>query len=781
MNRQARQVQFGIAAVALALFAGCSVDEPLPSATPTPPPPGVRVTRLATIPDVHVPGSLDLVAGTGTRFLVAPESGSDGPGRYTPDNGRTWLDAPAELGLEGVGMQDGSYGSFLGYDGSFVGVRQEPEPDYSYTGFQRWDPDTDEVTTFDYDLDPELPEVDGDWDISVDPIDYIGRLVLLNDSRIFDISGQQAVPVEPRLPAATDPGEVDWSGLTRNGEYVVGAAAGAGGRRLVIGAIGAQVTPATHPVPGLLAVDVSADRIHYLVGTASRLQVCRADVATPDAAGCLTLATGDYRPSRYTGRLTTSDGADQVRVQRHGGELTRDWFVRGDRAKVVWTWPQDEPTFWEWLPFRDSAAPMALVRSNAGLPDQALVLADDGSATPLFAAPAVPAAPYWPRPAADRVVYQQLRVSANGATRWQVWFRPVQGRELGQESWFTDRRVGAVLVSGDRTALQWDRHEENGDNGIAFYDRLAETGTVSPGSTTTGLRSLSGPYAQLADEFKKLDQQVVRVDGHGYDTGQVTAIFGCLVIEASQRKEAPGRTFALRDLARPDAEPIPIELPDVATRTYRDTGWWMWGEWVSASYEAFSGYPTVLFNYRTGESTELPEGSMMLGLGDGWVLLGEVSSTRVRLRVLATGEEIMVTEDGGEVSSDGLRTLAWSGLEGAAIATIEGLPAPVPRLLGALGAATFQADGEHTWTPRFDLTAPAGAGILQVADAAGAIVASLPVAATTSGSIREVDWDGRDAAGELVAAGDYTWTLEVDGATSADGLRPASGSLTVTR
>lgn len=779
MNRQSRQAQLGVAVVALALFAGCSVNEPLPSATPTASPPGVRVTRLAAIPDVHVAGSLELVAGTGTRFLVAPDAGSDGPGRYTPDNGRTWQDAPAELGLYGAGTRNEDYGSFLGYDGTFFGVRQEPEPDYSYSGFQRWDPQTGVVTTFDYDLDPERPD-DGDWDIAVTPVDYIGRLVLLNDSRIFDVSGEQAVPVEPRLPAEVEPGRVGWSGLTRNGEHAVGLTSDDAVRQLVIGALGENGIPSARRIPGLLAVDVSADRIHYLVGTAVRLQVCRAEVATPDAAACVTLAAGDYRPSRHTGRLTTSDGADQVTVFRDDGELVRSWFVRGGRVTPVSTWPQDQPTVWEWLPFRDSAMPMALVKSNAGLPDQAMALADDGRASPLFAAPAVPATAYWLRPSADRVIYQQLRGTAEGATRWRVWLRSLRGGVLGEEFLFTDRRPSAVLVSGDRTALQWDRYEEDGDHGIAFYDGLDETGTVSPASTTAGVRALSGPYARLSDEFRKLDQQVVRVDGHGYDTGLVTAIFGSLVIEASQREPAPGRGFVLRDLARPDAEPIPLELPGIGERTYRDTDWWMWGEWVVASYEAFSGYPSVLFNYRTGESVELPEDSLILGLGDGWVLLGDAASTRIRLRILATGEEVPVTEDGGEVSSDGVRTLAWSGLHSAEVATIEGLPAPVPRLLGALGASTLQADGDHGWTPRFDLTAPTGAGTLTIADAEGASVASLPIAAAPGGSIRDVGWDGRDAAGDLVAPGEYTWTLEVDGATSVDGLRPASGVLKVT-
>ena len=115
------------------------------------------------------------------------------------------------------------------------------------------------------------------------------------------------------------------------------------------------------------------------------------------------------------------------------------------------------------------------------------------------------------------------------------------------------------------------------------------------------------------------------------------------------------------------------------------------------------------------------------------------------------------------------------------IAAIEGLPASVPRLLGALGADVFQADGEGRWQPQFDLTTPVGAGVLTLADSAGEAVATVPLPAGPSGSIRGVSWDGRGTDGELVSAGDYSWTLDVDGAVSVDGLGPASGRLTVTR
>lgn len=780
MNRLARRLRAAAALAALVLLTSCSADAPGPSATPTPGQPTgpVRVARLAAIPDVHVPGSLELVAGTGTRFLVAAEPDADGlPGRYTPDNGRTWLDAPAELGLYGAGTRNEVYGSFVGYDGSFIGVRQAPEPDYSYTGFQRWDPDTGQVTSFDYDLDQE-PPADGDFDVALTPIDYIGTLVLLNDSRIFDLSGSQAVPLQPRLPEVSGLGPVTWSGLTRGGQYAVGSADGADGRYLVVGALGAQGRPAAVKLPGLMAVDVSAERIHYLVATARELRVCRAETTAPESGTCVTLATGDFRSPVNIGELTTSDGADQVTLYRDDSNLTRRWFVRGSRATLVWS-SKSQPITWQWLPFRDTTDPMALVRADPGMVAQAVVLADDGSAMPLFAAPAVPSQALEPAVTADRVVYRQQHVTDTGTTASHIWVRPLTGSGLGEETLLTDHDISQYFVSGDRTAVQWDRPEPDSPNDIVFYDQLTETGRIDPGSTTSGIRALSGPYARLAG--KRAARQVVGVDGRGYDTGLVPAIFGSLVVEASTAKTEPGRTFAVRDLARPEAAPIPIELPDTAGRAYRDTDWRMWGDWVSATYEAFEGYPTVLFNYRTGQTAEFPREVQVLALGDGFALLADYAAGQVRLRLLATGEEIVVTDEDAVVTTDGVRTLAWSGTDGAQLARIEGLPAPVPRLLGALGASDFQADGQHSWTPQFDLTTPTGEGSLRLANSGGTVLAELPVAAAPGGSIRGISWDGRDDHGSLLPAGSYTWTLAVDGATSVDGQRPASGTLTVTR
>ncbi|MDQ7993683.1 MAG: FlgD immunoglobulin-like domain containing protein, partial [Propionicimonas sp.] len=557
----------------------------------------------------------------------------------------------------------------------------------------------------------------------------------------------------------------------RNGQYAVGSAAAAGGSYLVIGPVGPTGTAAAVEVPGLVAVDVSADRIHYLAGTADRLRLCRAEVSAPEAAQCTTIATGEDRDRAFGATLTTSDGADQVSFASEDGEVRRRWFVRGGRVSQVST----GVTGWEWLPYRDTEAPMAVLHPDGGEPAYAAIVTDAGAAEPLFVAPAVPSAPGAMALAADRVAYIQQRPGSSGATQRRTGVRSLSGNELGTEVVLADRDVGELRVSGDRTALQ---SAEEGELQLVFYDQLAETARVEP-DRRTWLRVLSGPYALLTERVDQTHQQVLRADGHAYDVGQVMALFGSLVVEASAPAEAAGRTFALRDLERPGDDPVPVELPDTAGRVYRNTDWTMWGEWLHVPYLAGNSYASMLFNYRTGEAIELGQPARVL-LGDGWALLVEPEGP-ARLRVLATGEEFQLDLDERyDVATDGARTVAWSGLDGAWVGRIEGLPAPVPRLLGTIGASALTADGAHTWAPQFDLTAPTAAGTLQVADAAGTVVARLPVAAATAGSIRGLSWDGRDASGELVAAGDYTWTLAVDAATSVGGLQPASGILTVT-
>jgi flagellar hook assembly protein FlgD len=102
-----------------------------------------------------------------------------------------------------------------------------------------------------------------------------------------------------------------------------------------------------------------------------------------------------------------------------------------------------------------------------------------------------------------------------------------------------------------------------------------------------------------------------------------------------------------------------------------------------------------------------------------------------------------------------------------------------------MAASTFR--NGSSWKPQFDLTKAVQAGSLEIRNDAGTLVRSIPTKASPTGSIRDVAWDGRDAAGSLVTPGTYTWNLAVSatdtsgGAVSIDGQHSPTGQVQVHR
>ncbi|MGW8993280.1 FG-GAP-like repeat-containing protein [Streptomyces zhihengii] len=98
------------------------------------------------------------------------------------------------------------------------------------------------------------------------------------------------------------------------------------------------------------------------------------------------------------------------------------------------------------------------------------------------------------------------------------------------------------------------------------------------------------------------------------------------------------------------------------------------------------------------------------------------------------------------------------------------IDADVPATAGVRNAA---------WTPRWWLTKPAASWTLELRHkATGAVVRSL-----TGGEARGIvrpSWDGRDAAGRLVANGGYTWTLTAKPADGQGADLVLTGGVTVT-
>lgn len=735
---------------------------------------GLSLGPVVSIPATNVPREPDVIAGTGTRFIISLDAGGD---LYTPDNGTTWQQVPPAFAVaDDSGVEDYT----AGYGGTFVGMRVVDQA-AQLLRLQKWSPDTGAVTTFAYDLlSPFDSESDG-----LHVSDYVGSTVVLNDGRVFDISGDQLVRLQPAYAATPKLYQGQYA-LSNDGATVVRAGFvdsmkyGYLNVAPTHGGAGAVLVR----VDGLLNMDVSGTNVHYLVGTKKSLRLCKAAVAMPTKSSCTTVVRGDYRYSKLANvQLGTSAGADQIYVSFPGTKGERRWIVQGGKkAKVTL----------RWLGFRDTTKPMAIAYSKAAKLNMAATVSGSGKATPLFATPPQPAAPSSVAMTTGRVAYLQDHYKTSTGTRTDVWVRALNGSVLGAETRLTTRNVYPVVASAARTAVQVQYTSPTKKYQVVFYDGAGSSGShVS--RTRNPLAALSGPYARLRTS-------VVRVDGKEVAGSLVAGAFGSLVIEASSTKRVVGRTFRIRDLERPGAAPVNVALPKLGERIYRtptsseDSNWLFAGDWIVASYIEGNIYGQVAFNYRTQQAVDLTAQGWVYELGDGWVVLSNSGAKTATVHVLATGQTLVLPTGAqlGNVEGDGIRTVGWEVIDEDfnvtfKIAELQGLVAVAPRLLGTLAPTTFKAKAGKRWSPKFDLTKAIAAGTLEIRDASGTLVRSLATRATSTGSVRGVSWNGRNAEGKLVRAGKYTWTLAVaaaDGsgaALSVDGLRSASGTLKVTR
>lgn len=726
------------------------------------------VGPVATLPPGSVPTDpLQVIAGTGTRFLVPPSDNAN-PGLYTPDDGHTWQPVPAGFGYQRDGEATELADETFGYGGTFLGMTQGSGKDLQR--LQRWNPDTGTVTTFQPDLvDPFDDESEG-----LVVVDYVGSTTVLSDGRVFRLDGEQAVELHPVFAAGAPRSRR--AALTRDGAFVVKAGSGL----LAVAPTDGGPGAVTRKIPGLLSMDVSGMNIHYLTGTATRLKECRATATAPAKASCVTVAKGDYRRSRLVEHeLGTSAGAAQVTVQTDRN--SRRWIVQGGRVSRV-------ASSLTWLPFRDTTKPVALAFAKGDALKAAVTVSAAGKATRLFVGPQESAPPSSLTLAGGRVVYNQRHYAVSTGVTWQTFSRSFDGTALGGPTRLTTREIYGTAASAGRTAVQWDRAANGNHHTVVFYDGTTRTGSYAA-PARSWLNMAGGPYALVRTT-------VVRVDGHVVSTGPVMALFGSLVVEASSAGQVAGRTFQVRDLARPGEPPVPVALPQPDGRVYAAIGhytqnpWRLWGEWLTVGYQDAGGsYGQLAFNYRTSRVVDLTGAGTVFGLGDDYVLLGNSDAGTAQVRVLGSARSTSLPVGAGfyEVTTDGVGTFGWSGPAGQQLTTVRGLAASPPRLLGTLAPSTFAAKGSRHWKPALDLTKAVAAGSLELRDRAGTLVRTLPTKATTTGSVRGVSWDGRDASGARVAAGTYAWTLVAQAAdgsglvTSVDGLRAATGTVRVTR
>jgi hypothetical protein len=493
-------------------------------------------------------------------------------------------------------------------------------------------------------------------------------------------------------------------------------------------------------VPRSSAHAVGATSLVTLVADATGLSVCRQPLAG-GAQSCQVVATGDHR--RASTRLSQAgdvslvkDGATALMLE--GGTLTPIDLPDGTAS-----WRTDAPG--------DPTRPLIRTVDAAGEPHH-LRVAADGSTSEWLQLSRVPVAPY------SLALSPTTLLGHDGLAPDRTWLRDVTDGGLGARSGVS----GAVPIdaSGSRWLMltgRTFRTYDQGGRGAAVPTALA--------------RELSGPYLMGV-------KKVGTVTGTVLDATRPKAIFGSLVVEDVSTSHATGYTLRVRDLAGSYSSPRFL----LTDKTDLYTWVMIWGDWVGTS--VFSDAPdhdidTILYNYRTGRRITHP--GVLWRLGDGIALIQTPSDDfGYPLAAWDFGADVEYPLGNGGFGAcdlDGNR-IAFTTSTHLVLRTVDGVATSAPRMLGVV--ATGRATRTSPWKAALDLTKPVAAGTLEIRTKAGTLVRTLVTAASATGSLRGIAWDGRDDAGAEVAKGTYRWTLVVSGADGSGVARDVTGTAAAT-
>ena len=375
-----------------------------------------------------------------------------------------------------------------------------------------------------------------------------------------------------------------------------------------------------------------------------------------------------------------------------------------------------------------------------------------------------------------------------------AWTRSV-GSSIGSESTIGTGVSGASSVA---SAARWVIPTGGSSNlGADCYDNGTKV------RSDTGHRyeeyfplQLSGPNLLLryllpnADQSQSVVENVT--DGSRVSVTDPVGIFGSLVLMAA---DDSGR-YEVKDVSGASAT-ISGQLNDPGNDWNNAAG--IWGDWVGfTTYETTGtdddSAAAVVHNFRTGAEKSL-SGYTLNALGDGFAVVtmqsdpytSSVWNFATGATTTLAGSPVLAVGDGIDVAAiDGDR-VAYSDVSAGKlhVQTFDGLARSAPRSLGVVAAGSFTPSAGQTWNVDIDLTKPVNAGQLQLMSASGSVVRSIPVAASATGSLRGITWDGKDDAGNPAPSGVYTFKLtsqasDGSGAVVAvDGTDRALGSVTV--
>ncbi len=510
-------------------------------------------------------------------------------------------------------------------------------------------------------------------------------------------------------------------------------------------------------VPGLSAVGVRGEQVVYSTATPATnfnpgqaLCFVAADSwQAPDCVFTAVAGLGDQRLSLH--ELTVGDDWVQWTVTAADG--AQHYVVDGTDAPGTLT-AVDMSGDTSLATVGDPDRPVARVPDAD--PGYIGSVATDGSISRRFDFPQAPVAEEALELTPDRVVGLDSRPASDSGT-FQAWQRAVSDDGLDAEEQPLPRALD-LGTSGARTLL---------DDGTTLRlfdrDRAVRTLPLSKYGSLPGL--ISGPYFPA---YSLSYVQALDVTGKVRKSATIRGLFGSLVLV---RTSAPLGRYDVVDVAGGGSWRVNVPL------TYRRQGFdlaGLWGDWAFGYTFTPSLVPyTLAFNYRTGE--HYSRYGLPVAYGDGFVAVKYADTNAdgddvIGLEVWnpATGQaETVPDTDWDQVATDGTARLAYSTATELVLRDLTVVPVGRARLLGALAPSSLNLiTHDRSWSLELDTTKPLQAGTLTITDADGAVVRTFPTDASVDGSLRGLEWDGRDENGDDVPLGTYTWKLV---AAAADG------------
>lgn len=510
---------------------------------------------------------------------------------------------------------------------------------------------------------------------------------------------------------------------------------------------------------------IAGERLLYYTTSGTGASLCSRPLASPATESCAHALSGDQTDawlSLYNfGATTLVDGVDGA-----GNWVTFRWsdaivtpIVAPPGLSIQPFARNDSRTYGDtaYVILRDALEDPTVRKVNV-----------DGSLAAGFTTPLTPAIPGL-AVAPDRVVGTDERTGGMGTG----WTRSVSGGGFGAESLFP-QRASSVAVSAGRTAAA-------GVDGWTVFDRgMSKTATI-PG--VRQLDSLSGPYLTYAsqDATGQTVHPIVDVTGKAITSSpQRGALFGTRYVTATFDADPAGRAHVtITDITGKS----PAVTRDLPPGSARYEAWLaVWNDAIAFTGCDTNGCGVDVYHLGTGALIRSVPGGLV-DLGDGYVIVRTWPT--VTLIDLASGSATPL-DHADNVASDGVGHVAYATETDLVWRDFSSLSTSAPRVLGILAPATFDATSPSpVMKIDIDTTKQLAAGSLQVKNSTGATVRTISTPASSDGSLR-LQWDGKNASGDVVPSGTYSYTLvanAADGTGAAkaiDGTSAVTGSVQVT-